>query len=349
MASMSSSESQTVSMLGETRAVLCGDSTETESEITLDKLFTLVKSMGSSLNERFTELNTNFETKISSIEASLQKLESVCDKVAGLTSRVDAIENEISQMNKTSAEFQQNLVGISGVFDTVKSETDETSKSVQNLQSEIRKMTESFTQLKAKTEIEMSRLIEKNEETTGNLIDMRCRQMKMNLVFTGIKEYRGEDTDDVLRTFFANELDIDPYLELGNVHRFGKSYPGRPRPIVAKFIYQRELDYVLSAARNLAGKPFRINRQFPPEVEQARRSLYPVMKELRDKGERVKLVRDILYVNGEPYEPYDASEIEMPGANTSPKSYASVVSPAPIPPVRHKRRRVGSTPEATRR
>ena len=56
MASMSLSESQTVSMLGETRAVLYGDSTETESEITLDKLFTLVKSMGSSLNERFTEL-----------------------------------------------------------------------------------------------------------------------------------------------------------------------------------------------------------------------------------------------------------------------------------------------------
>ena len=147
---MSSSESQTVSMLGETRAVLYGDSTENESEITLDKLFTLVKSMGSSLNERFTELNTNFETKISSIEASLQKLESVCDKVAGLTSRVDAIENEISQMNKTSAEFQQNLVGISGVFDTVKSETDETSKSVQNLQSEIRIMTESFQPTKSK-------------------------------------------------------------------------------------------------------------------------------------------------------------------------------------------------------
>ena len=68
-------------------------------------------------------------------------------------------------------------------------------------------------------------------------------------------------------------------------------------------LYQRDLDLVLRNARKLRGKPYYINRQFPDEIEQARRSLYPIMKEFRNKGDHVKMVRDTLYVNGEPYEP----------------------------------------------
>jgi hypothetical protein len=73
------------------------------------------------------------------------------------------------------------------------------------------------------------------------------------------------------------------------------------RLIVAKFIYQKDVSFVLENARTLKGKPYRINRQFPEEIEQARKSLYPIMKELRQRGEHVKLVRDTLYVNEEPY------------------------------------------------
>lgn len=55
--------------------------------------------------------------------------------------------------------------------------------------------------------------------------------------------------------------------------------------------------------KKLKGKSYRINRQFPEEIEQARKSLYSVMKDLNRKEEKLGLVRDILYVNGELYYP----------------------------------------------
>eukprot|EP00105_Crassostrea_gigas_P014664 XP_011431412.1 PREDICTED: uncharacterized protein LOC105331074 [Crassostrea gigas] len=111
----------------------------------------------------------------------------------------------------------------------------------------------------------------------------------------GIHENDHENTEEVLRDFMARNLDIDHQVEFTSVHRFGKKNKKRARPIVAKFIYQCDLDQVLKSAKKLKEKPFQINQQFPEEIEQARKSLYPIMKEHRQKGDHVKLVRDIQY------------------------------------------------------
>ncbi|OPL07265.1 hypothetical protein AM593_09605, partial [Mytilus galloprovincialis] len=46
------------------------------------------------------------------------------------------------------------------------------------------------------------------------------------------------------------------------------------------------------------GKQYGVNKQFPEAIEQARKSLYAVIKEMKAEGHRVRLVRDILYVDG---------------------------------------------------
>jgi hypothetical protein len=48
-----------------------------------------------------------------------------------------------------------------------------------------------------------------------------------------------------------------------------------------------------------AGKYLRVNEQFPMEIEQRRKQLYPITKEEKQKKSKVVLVRDRLYVNDE--------------------------------------------------
>jgi hypothetical protein len=71
--------------------------------------------------------------------------------------------------------------------------------------------------------------------------------MKNNLIFTGLFESPREYTEGILREFIKNELGIEEYIEFGNVHRFGRrETPDRkPRPIVARFIYNRQLTLIL--------------------------------------------------------------------------------------------------------
>jgi hypothetical protein len=119
-----------------------------------------------------------------------------------------------------------------------------------------------------------------------------------------------------IKYFIYNVIDVlyilltqDYYIEFGNVHRFGSRQNNtngteiRPRPIVARFLYYNDLAYVLECAKRLRGKPYGINQQFPLEIENRRRSLYPVMKDATNRGKRVKLVRDRLFINNEEYVP----------------------------------------------
>jgi hypothetical protein len=84
--------------------------------------------------------------------------------------------------------------------------------------------------------------------------------MKYNLVFTGLKETPYENTEDKLRGFLGQELEIEHWIEFGNVHRFGqrnsenenmrrKGYPIH-RPIVARLIHHMDLAYVLEMRKN---------------------------------------------------------------------------------------------------
>ena len=140
--------------------------------------------------------------------------------------------------------------------------------------------------------------------------DLQCRSMKMNLVFNGLAgESRDENAEDRLRYFLSRMLDIDYHIELSNVHRFGRYVRNKARPIVARFLYQRDLDLVRSRAYMLKGTAYGINQQFPSVIEERRKELYPIMRSFREDGNRVKLVRDRLYVNGQLYNP-DGTESE---------------------------------------
>ena len=55
-----------------------------------------------------------------------------------------------------------------------------------------------------------------------SLLDLKCRSMKYNLVFTGLKVTPYENTEEKIRGFLGQELGIEHWIEFGNVHRFVK-------------------------------------------------------------------------------------------------------------------------------
>ena len=100
---------------------------------------------------------------------------------------------------------------------------------------------------------------------------------------------------------------LDQDFSFDCVHRLGRYKRGQtyPRPIVAKFTYYRDKEAVRHAApKILIGTKYSVNEQFPQEIENRRKSLYPVAKRARqNKQNKVRLVRDKLYINGVQYIP----------------------------------------------
>lgn len=85
------------------------------------------------------------------------------------------------------------------------------------------------------------------------------------------------------------------------------------RHIDARFLYHFLDDvHVLKNAHKLQGKPYWIHEQFPNEIEDKRRLLYPNTKTCRKAGQRTKIAKDKLFIDGKLYEPH--------GSSVTPKS-----------------------------
>ena len=69
-------------------------------------------------------------------------------------------------------------------------------------------------------------------------------------------------------------------IDFQRAHRFSGRGEGRPRPIVAMLTHYKMKSALLQQGRDLKNTPFSINEQFPHEIVEIRRALYPTFKGL---------------------------------------------------------------------
>ena len=90
------------------------------------------------------------------------------------------------------------------------------------------------------------------------------------------------------------------------VQRKGKwnEFNEHPRKIIAKLTYFKDREFIQTrAAQKLRGSRVWVNEQFPPEIEEKRKKLYPIMRQAKKDNKQAKLVRETLYIDGEEYIP----------------------------------------------
>ena len=93
------------------------------------------------------------------------------------------------------------------------------------------------------------------------------------------------------------------YIEFGNIHRIGRRGANNARPIVSRFIYHNDLQMVLQNAYKSKWFSFGISEQYPAEINNRRKNLYPIMREAKQQRRHVVLARDRLCIDGERYIP----------------------------------------------
>ncbi|KAF7641681.1 hypothetical protein LDENG_00274890 [Lucifuga dentata] len=130
--------------------------------------------------------------------------------------------------------------------------------------------------------------------------------MRDNLIFSGISENpTSDDPEALLKDFMISKLKLPPdtvdSITFHRVHRLGGPKSNRPRPIIANLKHYKHKDIIKSKARELKGSNFRINNQFPKEINDRRKILYPIMKQHRQNNKHAYMVLDKLYVDGQLY------------------------------------------------
>jgi hypothetical protein len=169
---------------------------------------------------------------------------------------------------------------------------------------DLRKKVEQMEKKQRLSEGIISRLMVQVQQQQETIIDLQCRSMRENVIINGIEEAPEEkwhQTKDKVRDFIKDELKIEQELPIDRAHRMG--HGPRPRPVVVKFITSEAKTVIFQNVKNLAGKHnFSVSEQFPPEVQQRRKELWPMYKEAkRNKVKDVKWNVDKLIINGSVY------------------------------------------------
>ena len=112
-----------------------------------------------------------------------------------------------------------------------------------------------------------------------------------NLIFTGISQH------PTLKDFMKTQLK----LPLDTINRLGQRSNKTPRLIIAKFEHFKHKEPVKSKGKELKGMNYGLNDQFPREINERHKVLYPIMKQHRQNNKQANIIIDKLYIDRQLY------------------------------------------------
>ena len=238
-------------------------------------------------------------------------------KATASQSDLDLTEKIVVAINNGFQDFNeqfQNTTGaviqtLSNIVKTHQTQLKEVTDSQSALSDQIKKHEDENNYLKYRLSSYESR-IERLERTVDMLneeiLDLKTRSMKDNIVIYKLEEGENEKPSEVkgkVAKFIKEKLKVDDAITIDRAHRLGAKKDGISRSIVAKIPSSDEKSKLFQAAKNLKETNYSISDQYPPEIDERRKRLVPIMKAKREEDEDVKcrLIGDRLYINGERY------------------------------------------------
>ena len=189
--------------------------------------------------------------------------------------------------------------------------------------------------------IERTQLLEGRVIRDEKVIEDLKTTMNKSIVIGGINEstiagsrqLRSEqpiETENKVKEFIRDKLRIDAEVLIEKCYRQGKISAGKTRNIIVHLTSGRSKRLLYSNANKLANTPYFINDVFPREVDEKRKSLYPIFKKEKASGQNARLVNDKLFINNKLYKsPNDANDVnfdnesQASGINVTHSGYIS--------------------------
>lgn len=287
-----------------------GNSADIDNGVAVPPVTTMISNMLLSLERKLGQKLLDIETHL---QAQNKRWENVESQLQNQNARMITIEQQVSQMNimkQNLSKTQTQVLRLDEQVAELNAKVGDYDKSINNYSELCDDIVTSTSENDSKLNYLLDKIetLESNQvKTDERLIDLQWRSMRENLIFTGISEPylpegEFENVEGTLRQFLREEMNIDRDIAFDRVHRLGRydMYKKYPRPIIAKFERYRDKETVRKAApQSLFGKRYGVREQFPPEIEEKRKVLYPEAKKARgNKNNVVRLVRDKLFVNG---------------------------------------------------
>ena len=248
----------------ECRKGLCESGLQTDEDSLQEEV-----SSGHCCEVKFAEVNT----KLDKILHSLTELEALKDKVS-------ALEKESKDL-MDSAKFAHNEIT------DLKATVIYACSNVERLGNELTSLQEELDFWKRRS------------------IRLESYSRKENIKIFNVQETADENTEAVVKKFLNENLKIPQTnvheIRFERVHRLPTRRSNKPRPIIARFSFFQDKEFVWSFIKNLKGSNIAIANDYPKEIENIHKTLYPVLKKAKQEKNTAFFKVHRLIINGQIY------------------------------------------------
>ena len=205
------------------------------------------------------------------LEAKIDKLLDLFTEIASVKDRLTEAEEENKQLRKAAEYTEKGLTDLKTCVANMCSQTASGTEEMQNHNTEIQQLKCCNIKLEAYTRRESIKIY-------------------------NLQEIEGEtprDTENLVRSMMEKKMKISRVdmneIRFERVHRLPtRRNPQRStytRPVIAKFSFYQDKEFVWSKVKNLKGTKIGISHDYPKEIEAIHTKLYPVLKEAKKNNQ----------------------------------------------------------------
>ena len=265
------------------------------------------------------------KTKMDSQDTSCSEQDEACraQVVSVSKDQWDSLMDKIEKISEKTEEIDNISQNISGFREDVKTlhtkcqgiETSlgiyiERTKAVEKKVDDLAKTHELISLL----EHELKASENENQALKEHILRQELYSRRDNLVFEGIQELSDQQTEFALRKFFRSVLGLSPEesqgLTLSRCHRLGmlKNHT-QPRAIIARFVLDKDKMKVWQRRSMLKGTSYIMREDFPIEITNRRKLMYPLYLEAKKRDPTSRLVADKVTYQKKTYSYKHAQEL----------------------------------------
>ena len=221
------------------------------------------------------------------LEAKIDKLLDLFTEIASVKDCLTVVEEENKQLRKAAEYIGKELTDLKFCVANMCSQTASGTEKMQNHNMEIQ-------QLKCRN------------------IKLEAYTRRESIKIYKLQEIEGEtprDTEKLVRSMMEEKMKISRLdmneIRFERVHRLPtRRNPRRStntRPVIAKFSFYQDKEFVWSRVKNLKGTKIGILHDYPKEIEAIHTELYPVLKNAKQEKQSAFFKVDKLIINGQVY------------------------------------------------
>lgn len=238
-------------------------------------------------------------TSISKLEAKIDKLLGLFSEIASLKKRLTEVEEENKDLKKAAENTEKDLNDLKTCVVSLSSQSETDNQ-------ELKKLNKDIQQLKCRN------------------IKLEAYTRRESIKIFNLQEIEGEtprDTEDLVRSMMEEKMKISREdmneIRFERVHRLpSRRNPQgstKIRPVIAKFSFYQDKEFVWSKVKNLKGTGIGISHDYPKEIDKIHEELYPVLKKAKQGKQSAFFKVDKLIINGEVYRGIETEDLPYYG------------------------------------